>query len=509
MPPILIITIATLGGALLGLAARHNLATLGYRHDDELGLRQPGPRWWAVWASALALGSITTAATASNTPGRTCPCFPRCRRPVAGSSRLGSAPHPKPSAGARRCWQRFSCRRHSSSIANLEVARRFPDRCPCNRWDTRHGPLRHQGRNRVRRRQARLRCQTRAGIARSRPGLARCPRRFGHRRDLVQVTPPPGIIDTSWTVASWRRSSCSCRRSGTTPVTWWRSLSDRYPSLPRKPMTAALRGPALRGLLSVGRPPYSSSMVRDDRGLELSQPRLPRTRNSWIGGVRRKLAPPTQEDGGFADFFDMIGHVTAGRRSEGAENTGDPYSLDRVGGGPVAVNTRQAWIAADYVGLLASQAGYAWRCVRPDGDVHSLDGDVVVHPGGSVFVQVKGHRPHFPRSTSYPIQQAWRRNWKSLMTPAYFVVVTVPDDMVADWVDHREADRDTLLHLSAYWARIDPLADSTKSVGVSRSSRLTIDTFESWRKDYIASTRVGFGMVSALRPDSGEGRDHG
>jgi len=170
----------------------------------------------------------------------------------------------------------------------------------------------------------------------------------------------------------------------------------------------------------------------------------------------------------------------------------DPYS--GLGGGPVGIDTRQAWIASDYIGVLASQAGYAWKALRTDGDVHSLDGQVVVHPGGSVFVQVKGHRPHFSRSTSYAIKSAWRRNWRSLLTPAYFVVVTVPDDVTDEWVEHPLKEHNTLLRLSAYWTRIDPLSEKAASIQVSRRNRLCLETFDEWRRDYIESTNRGFGM---------------
>lgn len=57
MPPILMIVLAAVAGVPLGLRLRHNLATLGYRNAGEATLPQPGPRWWVVWASVLALGS--------------------------------------------------------------------------------------------------------------------------------------------------------------------------------------------------------------------------------------------------------------------------------------------------------------------------------------------------------------------------------------------------------------------------------------------------------------------
>lgn len=172
----------------------------------------------------------------------------------------------------------------------------------------------------------------------------------------------------------------------------------------------------------------------------------------------------------------------------------DPYDPAVVGGGPEGVDRRQAWIAVDYVGLLAAQAGYPWNLIRAETDVHSLDGTVTVHPGGSVFVQVKGRRPHFPRSTSYSIRAAWRKNWSALRTPGYFVVVTVPDDLADGWVQHPTATHDTHVRLSAYWTRIDPLGESAKSIQVHRRQRLTMGTFEQWRRDYLDSTSQGFAV---------------
>ncbi len=68
MQPILIVALASVAGAPLGLWLRHNLAALGYRRDDERDLPQPGPRWWVVWATMLALGSLAGAASVSSQP---------------------------------------------------------------------------------------------------------------------------------------------------------------------------------------------------------------------------------------------------------------------------------------------------------------------------------------------------------------------------------------------------------------------------------------------------------
>lgn len=68
MQPILIIVLAAVAGVPLGLWMRRNLATLGYRNDDEADLPERGPRWWVVWTSSLALGSLAIAAILSPNP---------------------------------------------------------------------------------------------------------------------------------------------------------------------------------------------------------------------------------------------------------------------------------------------------------------------------------------------------------------------------------------------------------------------------------------------------------
>ncbi|MCC6495602.1 MAG: hypothetical protein IT193_05025 [Propionibacteriaceae bacterium] len=76
MQPILMIVVATAASVPLGLWLRHNLATLGYRHEDEQPLPQPGPRWWVVWTSVLTLGSLATAAIISREPITYLPLLP-------------------------------------------------------------------------------------------------------------------------------------------------------------------------------------------------------------------------------------------------------------------------------------------------------------------------------------------------------------------------------------------------------------------------------------------------
>ncbi|MCC6498498.1 MAG: prepilin peptidase [Propionibacteriaceae bacterium] len=68
MQPILTVALAAGAGVPLGLSLRRNLAMLGYRKEDEQDRPDPGPRWWVVWASVVALGSLTSSAYLSERP---------------------------------------------------------------------------------------------------------------------------------------------------------------------------------------------------------------------------------------------------------------------------------------------------------------------------------------------------------------------------------------------------------------------------------------------------------
>lgn len=81
MQPILMIVLAAVAGLPLGLLLRRNLANLGYRIGDEHDLPEPGPRWWVVWISVLALGSSASAASLS---GRALAYLPLLPLVIAG-----------------------------------------------------------------------------------------------------------------------------------------------------------------------------------------------------------------------------------------------------------------------------------------------------------------------------------------------------------------------------------------------------------------------------------------
>lgn len=163
----------------------------------------------------------------------------------------------------------------------------------------------------------------------------------------------------------------------------------------------------------------------------------------------------------------------------------------------VDIDRRQAWWGPAYVSALAAQAGYLWTPTPGEGDIHSFDGSVVLRIGHSTFIQVKCFRTPMVRSKSYRIQTAWRRNWSQLDTPAYFVGVQVPND-VSEWVQHRMAERDTLLRSAAFWTRIDPLMPQQRSIQLVASRRLTAETFDGWRQDVEDDLRGRFGMAVGL-----------
>lgn len=76
MHPVLAVIIAAAAGAALGWWQRRNLATLGYRLQDEIDQPVPGPRWWVVWASMLAAAGLTATAALSPDPAARLPLVP-------------------------------------------------------------------------------------------------------------------------------------------------------------------------------------------------------------------------------------------------------------------------------------------------------------------------------------------------------------------------------------------------------------------------------------------------
>lgn len=154
---------------------------------------------------------------------------------------------------------------------------------------------------------------------------------------------------------------------------------------------------------------------------------------------------------------------------------------------PEGRDRRQAWWGIRYVGAICAQAGYVFAETPPEGDVHSLDGQVIMRPGLGVSVQVKCTHKRITRSRSWPIAQAWRTNWERLYLPGYFVQVSVPPD-TTDWVEHPANVRwDTLLRSAAFWTRIDPLPASQKTITVRTAQRLTVDTLDIWAADLEAA----------------------
>jgi hypothetical protein len=150
---------------------------------------------------------------------------------------------------------------------------------------------------------------------------------------------------------------------------------------------------------------------------------------------------------------------------------------------PEGQDRRQAWWGVKYVSALSAQAGFLFIETPGEGDIHSLDGQVIIRPGLGVPVQIKCTNQPIKRQRSWSINSAWRKNWEQLDVPGYFIQVSVPPT-TTDWVDHPdEPGWSTLLRCAAFWTRIDPLPESQKSIVIRTAQRLTVDTFGTWASD--------------------------
>ncbi|MFC7489419.1 MULTISPECIES: DUF4365 domain-containing protein [unclassified Knoellia] len=158
---------------------------------------------------------------------------------------------------------------------------------------------------------------------------------------------------------------------------------------------------------------------------------------------------------------------------------------------PSGISDRKAWWGVQYVRAVCAQAGFLFAESPPQGDVHSLDGQVFIRSTLSVFVQVKCTSRPIVRQRSYAIKNAWRRNWTDLDLPGYFVVVSVPSDTSHDWAHHGHRPWSTVLHSAAFWTRIDPLDPLQTSITVPASQRLTVHTLDTWSAD-LEVARKGF-----------------
>lgn len=152
---------------------------------------------------------------------------------------------------------------------------------------------------------------------------------------------------------------------------------------------------------------------------------------------------------------------------------------------------RKAWWGVRYVSAVCAQAGFVFQETAPQSDVHSLDGQVFMRTGLSVFVQIKCTEKPITRQKSYQIKKAWRRNWADLGLPGYFVVVSVPS-ATPDWMTHADKPWATVLSSAAFWARIDPLPADQKSITVTTKKRMTVDTLDEWAID-LKGAVSGFG----------------
>lgn len=145
-------------------------------------------------------------------------------------------------------------------------------------------------------------------------------------------------------------------------------------------------------------------------------------------------------------------------------------------------NGRKARYGVSYLRSLCAQAGVGLTESSPDEDVLATDCDVKFAQG-IVSVQVKCTSQFTigGNSASWPVEETWLRKWDEILNPVYFLLVLVPADC-GDWLDHDDAG--TMHRTAAFWRRIKP-EEITTSISVSKSQRLTVDTFDTWRADLL------------------------
>lgn len=79
------------------------------------------------------------------------------------------------------------------------------------------------------------------------------------------------------------------------------------------------------------------------------------------------------------------------------------------------------------------------------------------------------------------------RKWRQALNPVYFLLVIVPADC-QDWLEHDIAG--TMHRAAAFWRRIRADEIGT-SLGVSKTQRLTLATFDEWRNDLLMAYTPG------------------
>ncbi|WP_156165006.1 DUF4365 domain-containing protein [Demequina silvatica] len=151
------------------------------------------------------------------------------------------------------------------------------------------------------------------------------------------------------------------------------------------------------------------------------------------------------------------------------------------------LNARKGRFGVVYMRGIASQAGCGFDETSPGEDTLAID-YTLSFPEAGVRVQVKttkryavdGQEPEL----TYSVEDSWVQKWSRVQVPLYFVIVVVPASSEA-WVAHEDAGT-SLPGTAAYWVRLSPRQfESSKTIRVPRSQRVTAATMELWHADVL------------------------
>lgn len=144
-------------------------------------------------------------------------------------------------------------------------------------------------------------------------------------------------------------------------------------------------------------------------------------------------------------------------------------------------NHAKSRYSLSYLFSVCAQAGRTATETRQDEDVHAVDAWVKL-AGATVYVQLKCTEAPNRTATGIRVdfEDGWIEKWREEKLPVYIVLVVVPPGQT-DWIEHLE-DESTLHKAVAYWGRFDP-ESSKKSITLSLTDRLTLDTMDRWQQD--------------------------
>lgn len=152
------------------------------------------------------------------------------------------------------------------------------------------------------------------------------------------------------------------------------------------------------------------------------------------------------------------------------------------------LNARKGRFGVVYMRAIASQAGCGFNETSPGEDTLAID-HTLDFPEGAVRVQVKTTASMSidddDEYLSFSAEDKWIEKWARVQVPLYFVIVVVPS--VSDsWLNHDTAGTQ-MVRTAAYWVRLTPgQFESTKTIKVPRSQRVTVETIPTWHADLCA-----------------------